>query len=59
MSITLFIFAFTTHHNMKKMIKTLAEAAQEQPLEFIGGVVTVASIFGLLYLGLWFAAAIA
>jgi hypothetical protein len=44
---------------MKKMINTLAEAAKEQPLEFIGGIATVAAIFGLLYFGLWIAAALA
>jgi hypothetical protein len=44
---------------MKHMIKTLAEAAKEQPLEFFGGVATVTAIFVTLYLGLWLAAAIA
>jgi hypothetical protein len=44
---------------MKKMFNALAEAAKEQPLEFIGAVATVASIFAFLYLGLWVAAALA
>lgn len=44
---------------MKEMIKTLAQAARQQPLEFLGGVATVAAIFAFLYVGLWFAAALA
>ena len=44
---------------MKEMIKTLAQAAKEQPKEFLTGAATLAAIFGALYVGLWFAAALA
>lgn len=38
------------------MIKTLAEAAKERPLYFIGLVATMVSIFAFMYFGLWIAA---
>ena len=38
------------------MIGTVVEAFKEDPKEVIGMVVTIASIFALLWAGLWFAA---
>ena len=40
------------------MIKSLVQAAKEQPKEFLTGTATLLAIFGALYVGLWLAAAL-
>jgi hypothetical protein len=44
--------------DLKMMIGTVVEAYKEDPKEVIGMVVTVSSIFALLWAGLWFVAII-
>lgn len=38
---------------MKQMIRTLNEVRKSDPKEFWGGIVAMATIFGMLYFGLW------
>ena len=43
---------------MKEMIKTLVEAAKEDPKEFITGVIAITGVFVGLWASLWFVAII-
>ena len=38
---------------MKQMIRTLNAVRKSNPKEFWGGIVAIATIFGMLYIGLW------
>jgi len=44
--------------DFKMMINTVVEAFKEDPKEVIISVLTISSIFALLWAGLWFAAII-
>ena len=52
------ILPYTKRNTMKEMIKTLVEAAKEDPKEFITGVIAITGVFVGLWASLWFVAII-
>jgi len=51
-------FCVVKRHNMKSVLKELIQSAKEDPKEFFTSLFTIATIFGLFYVMIWFGAII-